>query len=295
MRTHSVIGGDGVRLHVREWGKADAPAILFIHGWSQNLLCWHRQYESGLADRFRLVGFDLRGHGMSEIPQAAECYTEARLWADDISAIIGQLDLGHPILVGWSYAGFIICDYLRAHGQESVAGINFVSAAVTLNSAAFGVLIGPGFLEHVPGATADDFPANIQAIRSFLRECTARPLPREEYENSLCWNIIVPPKIRGALVAREIDSDDVLAAFDKPVLMTQGQRDTIILPAMGEHILKTCRDCTVSWYAGVGHVPFLEDAPRFNRELADFAGKALSWPSSYPVFQPEACAGSGSG
>jgi non-heme chloroperoxidase len=66
-----------VKLHVREWGKVDAPAILFIHGWSQNHLCWRKQHESQLADRFRLVAFDLRGHGMSEAPEAQDQYTEA--------------------------------------------------------------------------------------------------------------------------------------------------------------------------------------------------------------------------
>ena len=76
MIINSIQGGGGIRLHVREWGKADAPAILFIHGWSQNHLCWHKQYESELADAFHLVAFDLRGHGMSEAPEAQECYTE---------------------------------------------------------------------------------------------------------------------------------------------------------------------------------------------------------------------------
>ena len=52
MKIHSVIGGGGVKLHVREWGKVDAPSILFIHGWSQNYLCWRKQYESQLADAF---------------------------------------------------------------------------------------------------------------------------------------------------------------------------------------------------------------------------------------------------
>jgi len=130
MKVHSVIGGSGVRLHVREWGRGDAPAILFIHGWSQNHLCWRKQYESKLADEFRLVAFDLRGHGMSEAPQAQEHYTEPQPWADDIAAIIEQLGLDRPVLVGWSYAGFIICDYVRAYGQDAIAGINFVGAAV---------------------------------------------------------------------------------------------------------------------------------------------------------------------
>ena len=144
MKIHSVIGGGGVRLHVREWGKNSAPAILLIHGWSQNHLCWQKQYESELAEEFRLVAFDLRGHGMSDAPLAQENYTEPQLWADDIAAIIKQLGLDRPVLVGWSYAGFIVCDYIRAYGQNAIAGINFVGAAVTLDSSAFGVLIGPG-------------------------------------------------------------------------------------------------------------------------------------------------------
>jgi non-heme chloroperoxidase len=274
MKIHSVIGGGGVKLHAREWGKADAPAVLFIHGWSQNHLCWRRQYDSQLADAFRLVAFDLRGHGMSDAPEAQEHYTEPQPWADDIAAIVSQLGLEHPVLVGWSYAGFVICDYLRAYGQDAIAGINFVGAAVTLDMAAFGVLIGPGFIDYVPGATADDCLSNIQAIRAFVQGCTARPLPRDEYETALCWNIMVPPKVRAALVARVIDSDDVLSTLERPVLVTQGQSDTVILPAMGNRILKTCRTSTASWYPETGHAPFLEDSVRFNRELADFVRKA---------------------
>jgi pimeloyl-ACP methyl ester carboxylesterase len=129
-----------VKLHVREWGKVDAPPVLFIHGWSQNHLCWRKQYESQLADAFHLVAFDLRGHGMSEAPEAQEHYTEPQPWADDIAAIIDQLGLKHLTLVGWSYAGFVICDYVRSYGQNVIAGINFVGAAVTLDRAAFGVL-----------------------------------------------------------------------------------------------------------------------------------------------------------
>jgi pimeloyl-ACP methyl ester carboxylesterase len=273
MNTHFVTGGGGVKLHVREWGKPDSPAILFIHGWSQNHLCWRRQVESGLAGEFRLVALDLRGHGMSEMPMEAENYTNPRAWADDIAAIIAQLNLVRPVLVGWSYAGFIICDYIRAFGEDSVAGINFVGGAVTLNAAAFGTLIGPGFLDHVPGATADDLPANIQAVRAFIQGCTAQPLSREDYESVLCSNMVVPAKIRAALLAREIDSDDALRSFGKPVLVTHGRSDTVVIPPKGEHSLKTCRTSAASWYDKTGHAPLLEDAPRFNRELADFARK----------------------
>ena len=56
--------------------------------------------------------------------------------------------------------------------------------------------------------------------------------------------------------------------------MTQGRSDTVVLPAMGEQILKKCRTSTASWYPETGHAPFLEDTARFNRELAEFARQA---------------------
>ncbi len=274
MKIHTVVGGGGVNLHVREWGRADAPSILFIHGWSQNHLCWRKQYESELADEFRLVAFDLRGHGMSGAPAAKEGYTDPRPWAADIAAIIGQLRLARPVLVGWSYGGFIVCDYVRIHGQESIAGIAFAGGAVTLDAAAFGSLIGPGFLEHVPGATVDDVPTNIDAIRSFVRACTARPLPPDDHAAALCWNMLVSPAVRLALVSREIDSDDVLSVLDVPVLVIHGLDDTVVLPAMGRLTMEKCRTCTASWYPGTGHMPFMEDPTRFNRELAAFVRSA---------------------
>lgn len=61
-----VEGGNGLRLNVREWGVPEGPPIVFVHGWSQSQLCWSRQTEGALAKQFRIVTFDLRGHGMSE-------------------------------------------------------------------------------------------------------------------------------------------------------------------------------------------------------------------------------------
>jgi non-heme chloroperoxidase len=268
MQVHTVTGGGGVRLHVREWGNADGPPILFIHGWSQNHLCWDKQYESALRDEFRLVAFDLRGHGMSEAPPGPEPYTDDALWADDLAAVIDRLDVERAVLVGWSYGAFVICDYIRAYGQDRVAAINFVEGVVKLGEVAFGTLIGPGFLDHFADATADDLPTNIRGMRGFVRACLAKPVAAEDFETALCWNMAVAPQVRASLGAREIDDDDVLRGLAVPVLVTQGRSDTVVLPTMAEHILATCPDAEASWYDGVGHVPHLEEPGRFNRELA---------------------------
>src|SRR6266480_2104614 len=274
MKVHAVRGGGGLRLHVREWGKADGPPILFIHGWSQNHLCWARQYDSALADEFRLVAYDLRGHGMSEAPLEREHYTDAKAWADDVAAIIEELRLDRPVLVGWSYGAFVICDYVRAYGQDRIAAINFVEGTVKLSEVAFGTLIGPGFLDHFAGATADDLPANIGAMRSFVRACVVKPVPDDDMETAMCWNVTVPAAIRANLAAREIDCDDVLGALEVPVLVTQGRADSVVLPATAEHVLATSPTARASWYDGVGHVPHLEESERFNRELTELTRNA---------------------
>ena len=268
MKAHAVRGGGGLRLHVREWGKADGPPILFIHGWSQNHLCWDRQYDSALADEFRLVAYDLRGHGMSEAPLEPGHYTDGKLWAEDVAAIIEELHLDRPVLVGWSYGAFVICDYVRVYGQDRIAAIDFVEGAVKMGEAAFGTLIGPGFLDHFVGATANDLPTNIAAMRSFVHACVVKPVPDDDLETAVCWNIVVPAPIRANLAAREIDCDDVLAALEVPLLVTQGRADAVVLPTMAEHVLATCPTAEASWYDGVGHVPHLEEPERFNRELA---------------------------
>jgi len=267
MQRHTVSGGGGLQLHVREWGSPDGPPVVLIHGWSQNHMCWAKQYDSQLADELRLVAFDLRGHGMSEAPLDPQNYTDGERWADDLAAVIDQLHLDQAVLVGWSYGAFVICDYLRAHGQERVAAVNFVEGVTRLGEAAFGTLIGPGFLDHFVGATTDDLPTNIATMRSFVRACLVKPVKDADLETAVCWNVMVPAAVRAALAARELDFDDVLQAITVPLLVTQGRADTVVLPAMAEHILATCPTAEVSWYDDVGHVPHFEEPERFNREL----------------------------
>jgi non-heme chloroperoxidase len=274
MKIHTVHGATGVKLHVREYGKSTGVPILLIHGWSQSHLCWSKQYESALKDDLRMVALDLRGHGMSDAPAEADQYTDGDKWADDIAAVIDQLALDRPILVGWSYGGYIISDYVRKKGQGKIAGINFVDAAVVLDPKAFGSLVGPGFLENAPGACQDDLPTNIAAIRRFLRACIVKPISQDDFEEILAFNMVVKPNVRRALLQRELDFGPILEGITVPVLVSQGRSDTLVLPAMAEYIQSHCKTAEASWYEGVGHTPFLEEPLRFNTELKRFAVSA---------------------
>jgi pimeloyl-ACP methyl ester carboxylesterase len=274
MKIQTVEGAAGVKLHVREYGNPTGVPILLIHGWSQSYLCWSKQYESGLTDYARIVALDLRGHGMSDAPAEVDQYTDGDKWADDIAAVIDQLALDRPILVGWSYAGYIICHYVRRKGQGRIAGINFVAAAVVLGRKAFGSLVGPGFLENAPDACQNDLSTSIAAIRRFLRACIVKPVSQDDFEVVLAFNMVVKPSVRAALVQRELDFGSLLDGIAVPVLITHGRADTVVLPGMAEYILNHCKTADVSWYEGVGHAPFLEEPLRFNTELKQFTARA---------------------
>lgn len=271
MTLHRIAGGGGLQLAVHEYGQPHGKPIVLIHGFSQCHLSWSRQYQSSLADEFRLVCLDIRGHGMSEKPLAGEHYTRNDPWADDVHAVIGGLGLRKPILAGWSYGGFIINDYLAKYGQDAVGGINYVCAGVLLGVAKAEDTFGGDFLDAVPGLCSDDLEDNIRALRPFLRACFARPPSREEFEVLVAFNMVVPPAVRLGLVSRIIDRDDVLHALTVPVLVTRGEKDAVVLASHTAHLLSCIAHARASVYADVGHAPFFEDPERFNRELAEFA------------------------
>ena len=125
-----VRGGGGTEIWTGEWGNPDGPPILLIHGFMQSHLSWSAQLDSDLANDFRLIAIDNRGHGRSGKPEDPAAYQDGQNWADDIAAVMDQLELDKPVLTGWSYGGLIMLDYCQRHGCNNIAGVNFVAAAV---------------------------------------------------------------------------------------------------------------------------------------------------------------------
>ncbi len=277
----SAVGAGGVRLRYRVEGPADAPALVLIHGWSQSLEAWDRLFDPDVADlteRYRVVAFDLRGHGRSDGPDGAEHYQDGRAWAEDLDAVI-EATCGPAVpvvLVGWSYGGFIISDYLRHRGADRVAGVCFVAASVNLDEHQVPDYLAPAFPPLAERAASDDQGEAEAAIRDFVSLCSARPLDRELFEAVVACNLLTAPAVRAALGDREVNSDDLLAELTAPVLIIQGTADAIVLPATARYIGDRCRHAETIYYDGVGHLPMLEASDRFAADLATFAERVIS-------------------
>jgi non-heme chloroperoxidase len=211
---------------------------------------------------------DLRGHGQSEAPLEAECYTRGALWADDVAGVIRALELANPTLVGWSYGGLIIGDYLRIYGDADLAAVNLVCAAVGIGPSWFGPLIGPDFLEFAPLAASEDQPVALRAVHSLLHRMFVGQVSADDLELAVGWSMLTPAVVRGHMINRDEDFLPDFARLTKPLLVTFGAADTVVLPAMARTIQQNDPRCRVSEFAETGHVPFVEKAERFNRELA---------------------------
>ena len=269
MKEHTIEGGSGVKLHVVETGKSTGRPILFIHGFSQCWLAWGRQFDSNLAERYRLVAMDMRGHGLSDKPR--EGYGDSKSWADDVDAVLRGLALVRPILCGWSYGPLVILDYLRHHGEDGVGGIHFVDAITKLGSDEAQSVLAPEFLSLVPGFFATDVDESVRSLESLLRMCFVRqPTPAELYQ-MLGYNLSVPPYVRQALLSRSFDNDDLLPKLCKPALVTHGADDAIVRPSVVHQHKAAIAHAQIHMIANAGHAPFWDDAAGFNQRLGEFA------------------------
>jgi pimeloyl-ACP methyl ester carboxylesterase len=169
------------------------------------------------------------------------------------------------VLVGWSYGGRIVSDYLMKYGDEGVAGVDFVAANTNRELNA-----GSPALKVQAGMASDNLTKNLENTRAFLRLCFARAPTQDEFETMLRFNMLTPSRVRGYMGSRATPYEATLKRLRIPVLVTHGEEDKVVLPAVGRYTLKTVPGAKGSFYPGIGHSPFWEDPGRFNAELTKF-------------------------
>lgn len=101
---------NGLRFHYREWGDPAAPALVLLHAYTSHARSWDT-FAAGMADRFRVLALDQRGHGESDW---AEDYHEQRL-VEDVVAFADALGLTTLSIVGFSIGGGAACSYAARH------------------------------------------------------------------------------------------------------------------------------------------------------------------------------------
>lgn len=267
----SVRSTDGTTLAGEAQGDPGAPEILFIHGLRQSRLSWEKQFADPALAGFRLVGFDLRGHGDSDKPAAFEAYSEADRWADDVAAVIAAAKLRRPVLVGWSLGGFVAGAYLRKHGGGRIAGINLVDAVTKLAPE----LLTEESVSLSQSTASHDLAERTAATAEFLAACFHQPPTAAEMQRILVVNGMTARAVTEGFVRTETpDLEPVFKAYAGPILLTHGIHDRLVRVAMSERIKAIHANSRLSLFADSGHSPFYEEPVRYGQELAAFVTSA---------------------
>ena len=246
--------------------------VLFVHGYSQSSLAWLKQVTGPLAERHRLVTYDMRGHGASDKPTDPAFYREPWRWSGELQAVIDAAGLDRPVIVTWSYAGRVVLDFFAERGVERVGGVVKVASTSTDKAG----VAGPAAPHLRALALATELADNIVATRTLLSNCVAQPLPPEEAEVMLAYNLLVPPYVRAAMGGRPAQYDAVLEKLAMPILTVHGALDRINLPAMSEHTSGAAAQVRSLLYEESGHMPFWEEPDRFNRDMEEFLADTVA-------------------
>ena len=270
MAIRETVGVDGTPLVYSVTGAPDARTLVLLHGWAQSSKCWGPGVLDELAARYRVIAVDLRGHGYSGAPDTG--YDDSAVWAGDVDAVLTAEGVASgAVLLGWSYGGLVICDYLASHGTSAVDGVVLVGAITSIGRGEAGGKVGAAMRAAIPGAMSEEPREAIRALGAFGNALTGPPEGKGAQSQALFGaSLATPPRVRAALFNRSASHDDLLRSLDVPVLVLHGTEDSVVDVSAGRHAAELIQQARASFWEGCDHGPFVEDPERFVKEVGEF-------------------------
>ncbi len=249
----------GVRLHLRDEGPKDAPAVILLHGLGSSLHTWE-SWSRALAGEFRVVSVDLPGAGLSP-PDPAGDYTDART-LQLLGLMMDHLGLARASFIGNSMGGRIAWTMAALHPER-------VDRLVLLSPDGFA---SPG-LEY---GKKPKVPAMLDLMRFMLPRAMLRSNLAPAYKNPAVLtaemldryhDLLRAPGVRAAMLARMrqtvlVDPIPLLKKIEAPTLLLWGEADAMIPIANADDYLKAIPRVTLERLPGIGHLPQEEDPQR---------------------------------
>ena len=196
------VNSDGLRLAIRDSGGQGKPVVL-VHGLGYGQHSWDRVAPHLLStSSLRVLTYDQRGHGASD---SSDDYSPAA-FGEDLAAVLGDLGLKEPILVGHSLDATVVLEYVASQG--GCAGV---------------VCVDGGLPVVLPRA-------DWQTMRAQMR----RPIPR-----LAAWAMKVArlgtklsfEELRRVVEVHEAKITDLGGAYDRitcPILLVVGSRAVLV-------------------------------------------------------------------
>ena len=246
---------DGTDIYYKDWGTGQP--VVFSHGWPLSADAWDDQMLFLARNGYRCIAHDRRGHGRSSQPWNGN---DMDTYADDLAALVEELDVTEAIHVGHSTGGGEVARYIGRHGTKRVAKAVLISAIPPL------MLKTPSNPAGSPIEVFDQLRAATLADRSeFLKEFSGpfygANRPNAKVSQGLRDSFWLQGMVCGFVgfyqcikVFSETDLTEDLKKFDVPTLIIHGDDDQIVPIGASAHLSsKLVKGATLKVYPGAPH------------------------------------------
>jgi len=263
---------NGVRLSYELSGTGEIPLVL-VHGSWGSRRSWDPVVPQ-LADSFRVLTYDRRGHSESEAPSGQGSVRED---VADLAALIEQLELGPAWVAGNSFGASIT---LRLAGQRPD-----LLRGITVHEPPLFSLLAD---DPAAAALLEEYDQTIADVAEQIASgdhASAAERFAEEVAGPGTWTQF-PPESRQTMIENaptyldetndpeQLAFDlDWLGAFSRPALLTQGDQSPPQFPAVITKLAQAMPSAEVRTLTGVGHVPHMENPEAYVETVADFVRK----------------------
>ena len=278
---------DGTRIYYKDWG--EGPVVTFSHGWPLNADMWDAQMLFLVQRGYRVIAHDRRGHGRSTQTSKGN---DMNGYADDLAAVIEQLDLDGVTLVGHSTGGGEVARYIGRHGTERVAKAVLIAAVPPL------LLKTEANPEGIPIEVFDGlrvalFNDRAQFYKDFAPQFFGANRSGSKVSQGILdqfWRLSMQAGLLNAYESikafSETDFTEDLKKFDVPTLVLHGEDDQIV-PVKDSarktaRIIKGAKDV---YYPGAPHGITMTHQDQVNTELLAFLESPARSQREAPVSQ----------
>lgn len=275
-----VSGPAGQRIHYRDQGKRDGPAIVLLHGSNSSLDTWEPLVKR-LGGTYRIVTLDLPGHGLTGSTPDRD-YSAAGMMAA-VDVVAAKTGLDHFILGGNSMGGWVAWRYALAQPERVDALLLLDAAGMPLRKGEKAPPSNIGFrvLEYPFGRWLATQITPLSLVEESLRGSVERQAIVDDAMIDRYWELLRFPGNREATVLRaRMDREPAMAArvgeIEAPTLILFGDKDRLINPTAAKTFNERIAGSEVVLLPGIGHLPMEEAPDATARTIADFLTRRLA-------------------
>jgi pimeloyl-ACP methyl ester carboxylesterase len=276
----------GSSLYVETHGPADAPPIIFTHGWGMDSTFWNYAKED-LGDRFRLIFWDLPGLGKSEAGSRQAISLSA--FAADLATLVQVSGRQRAVLVGHSIGGMTLQTLIRDHPQvqDRLAGLVLLNTTYTnplrtmilsgLARALQKPVLEPAMRLMVllhPLVWLSKWQSYLSGSAHLAHRLGfGKFVTRSQLEHSTLLSTRNSPAVqaRGNLAMFNWDATGALRHLRIPMLVIGGDKDIVTKLEANRAIASESDMAQMQVIDGVNHMGPMERADLYNQMIAEFA------------------------